>query len=339
MMTSLALFGNKVLRTAIQRNLVSFPAQVPAFAKHQADLQVRIIHLYFVAGWTIREIGRRYTMTPEMVRKSLSEWRVRAIASGYIQEIGPEVLPALASSSENVTDPDDDAAEKVDSVDIPRPSLQVVSVPAPQPEPEPVSILHMLLDEMEDSVEQQSYCERFFPRLLDLLKQECVQSGLILSTVQIERIEAAVEVQPENIRDLFRDLRNRVADEEKCTAVLSHPGLRRPGLLLALLAEIETSVLETSFQERDPGSENACGRLPTHCTRFLTALKQGCTESGMEFSLAQVKRIENALTTQPDRLGDLLRDLRNRLADEQEHTALICLPDRAPRHLTAGKSR
>jgi hypothetical protein len=93
---TLALLGNTLLRTAITRNLVSFPAQVqPFFRKGFGDIQERIVQLYFVRGWSIRRICDRYGLSKAMAHKLLTEWRIRAIESGYIQEITPGTLDGL----------------------------------------------------------------------------------------------------------------------------------------------------------------------------------------------------------------------------------------------------
>ena len=92
----LALVGNTALRAAIRRNLVSFPSQIPPFMK-RGETQERIVQLYFVRGWRMKLIGERYGLSKSAVRKLLSEWRVRAIAAGYIQDIHPDVLLELAS--------------------------------------------------------------------------------------------------------------------------------------------------------------------------------------------------------------------------------------------------
>jgi transposase-like protein len=93
---TLALVGNTLLRTAITRNLVTFPAQVQPFMKRTSgDLQERIVQLYFVRGWSVRNICDRYGMSKAMVHKLLAEWRIRAVESGYIQEIEPDCLSAL----------------------------------------------------------------------------------------------------------------------------------------------------------------------------------------------------------------------------------------------------
>src|SRR5580693_7613379 len=93
---TLALLGNTLLRTAITRNLVTFPAQIQPFMKRTAgDLPERIVQLYFVRGWSVRNICERYGMSKAMVHKVLAEWRIRAIESGYIQEVEPNCLAAL----------------------------------------------------------------------------------------------------------------------------------------------------------------------------------------------------------------------------------------------------
>src|ERR1035438_202068 len=90
MAENLSLFGNKILRSAIRNNRVSFPSQAPVFVKQQSgEIQARVAHLYFVSGWSIRNLATRYSMTSAAVRKSLNDWRIRAISSGYIQEIEP----------------------------------------------------------------------------------------------------------------------------------------------------------------------------------------------------------------------------------------------------------
>jgi hypothetical protein len=92
----LELLGNTLLRTAITRNLVTFPAQIqPFFKRPVGDLQERIVQLYFVRGWTVKSICYRYSLSKAMVHKLLADWRIRAIESGYIQEIEQGNLEAL----------------------------------------------------------------------------------------------------------------------------------------------------------------------------------------------------------------------------------------------------
>ena len=93
---NIALCGNAVLRAAMRRNLVSFPAQVPAFAKPPSgQVQRGAVLLYFVRGWTVRQICLRYGLRKKIVQNLLSEWRMRAVSAGLIQEIQPEDLAAL----------------------------------------------------------------------------------------------------------------------------------------------------------------------------------------------------------------------------------------------------
>jgi transposase-like protein len=93
---TLAMLGNTLLRTAITRNLVSFPAQIRPFMKRgSGDLQERIVQLYFVRGWSVRSICERYGLSKAMAHKLLGEWRVRAVESGFIQEIEPGTLDRL----------------------------------------------------------------------------------------------------------------------------------------------------------------------------------------------------------------------------------------------------
>lgn len=94
-----ALVGNSTLRSAIQQNLVSFPSQVPSFMK-RGDLQERIVQLYFVRGWQLQSICKRYGLGKSTVRKLLSDWKIRAVAGGYIQEIDPEAFAILAGEPE-----------------------------------------------------------------------------------------------------------------------------------------------------------------------------------------------------------------------------------------------
>jgi hypothetical protein len=96
---NLALIGNTVLRTAIRRNLVSFPAQIPAFTKAR-DEQKQIAQLYFVRGWPAKAICERYGLTKSTLRLLLSEWKTRAVAAGYIQDIYPELLADLGAGND-----------------------------------------------------------------------------------------------------------------------------------------------------------------------------------------------------------------------------------------------
>jgi hypothetical protein len=96
---NMILIGNNVLRSAIRENLVSFPAQIPTLTKW-GGVEERIVQLYFVRGWELRSIGNRFGLCKSMVRKIITEWKVRAVSGGHIQEVYPEALAAL------VRDPD-----------------------------------------------------------------------------------------------------------------------------------------------------------------------------------------------------------------------------------------
>jgi hypothetical protein len=96
---NLALIGNTVLRAAIQSNLVSFPSQIPAFTK-VGDEERRIVQLYFVCGWETKAICDRYRLSKSTLRKMVSEWKIRAVAAGYIQDIHLDLLAALAAGDD-----------------------------------------------------------------------------------------------------------------------------------------------------------------------------------------------------------------------------------------------
>jgi len=87
----LALLGNRTLQTLIHANFVCFPAQAPVFGqKSRRDLQWRLAVLYFVRGWSTRLIADRYGLTRERCGQIISDWKIRAIALGYIQDVTPE---------------------------------------------------------------------------------------------------------------------------------------------------------------------------------------------------------------------------------------------------------
>jgi hypothetical protein len=128
---TLAFLRNAVLRTAITRNLVSFPSQIRPFTKRTvANLQVRIVQLYFIRGWSVRRIGDRYNLRKDLVHQLLAQWRIRAIESGYIQEIEPGVLTAILPEGQDSG-----------NADYSRTMVLTKSVPALMPPPErPLSL-------------------------------------------------------------------------------------------------------------------------------------------------------------------------------------------------------
>src|SRR6266566_4235565 len=93
----LALLGNRALQVAVRRNLVCFPSQAPIFGKRpRRDVQWRLAVLYFIRGWSTREIARRYDLTRERCGQIISDWRIRAVNMGYIQDVTPSEVDDLA---------------------------------------------------------------------------------------------------------------------------------------------------------------------------------------------------------------------------------------------------
>lgn len=122
----ISLINNSALRVAIQRNLVSFPAQIPALAKRPGrDTQERMALLYFTLGWTVRSLCDRYCLSKAMVQKLLSEWRIRAVGAGYIQEIHPDELESILHIKDE-TDPlfHAQAAKPIDAAPLPPPVIR-----------------------------------------------------------------------------------------------------------------------------------------------------------------------------------------------------------------------
>ncbi len=82
---------NRFVRQAVQEHLVSFPSQVPVFEKQsRPDLQAKLVVLYFVRGWTMDDIAKRYGLGRQRMGQILTAWRIRAVKEGYIQAIEPE---------------------------------------------------------------------------------------------------------------------------------------------------------------------------------------------------------------------------------------------------------
>jgi hypothetical protein len=78
------------LRSAIQNNQVSFPSQVPMFhAESRADIQWRLVNLYFVSNWSCKQLGSRYGLTGRRTSQILAGWVQRATEHGYLQKIPP----------------------------------------------------------------------------------------------------------------------------------------------------------------------------------------------------------------------------------------------------------
>ena len=125
---SLSLVGNTLLRTLITRNLVTFPAQVQPFVtRGGSDLAQRIAQLYFIRGWPLRNICARYGLSKAVAHKLLGDWRIRAIQSGFVQEIEPGCVAAFLSGMTDAGghDRDEDSTEL--SGGIPEPVSATVS--------------------------------------------------------------------------------------------------------------------------------------------------------------------------------------------------------------------
>lgn len=87
------------LRDSIQANRVHFPMPIPSFPyQYRADIQWRLVELYFIRGWSTRRIAERYGVTARRIQQSLQHWVVSAMERGYLQLIPPEpvLTPARA---------------------------------------------------------------------------------------------------------------------------------------------------------------------------------------------------------------------------------------------------
>jgi hypothetical protein len=329
MANNLALFGNKALRSAIQSNLVSFPGQPPAFGKdHTGIVQWRAAQLYFVSGWTVRAIGQRYGLASEMVRKTLSEWRARAISSGYIQEIGPEVatpveIVAFISEDDTVERPGSTLRLIKTNPDVSDQQIRHVRTTHPGANGD---LLATLLAELQDGVKNADKWPPFCLRLLQLLKRECIQRNLRFSVLQVGRIEALAALDPVAARILLNDLGNRMRDEQDCSLPQNENQACRLETFDQLLQEVECSLRESSTWS-------------PHCARLVEVVRRGCREMGLTFSLRQIDRLLAAIPTDFTFMIDLIRDLRNRLADERDNAVAVPLPNEIPRQVAAGFAR
>lgn len=77
------------LRDQIRSNRMSFPAQAPILTgrHYRADIQWRVVELYFIHGWASARIAARYNVGEKRIHQLLREWTRRAIDLGYLQEI------------------------------------------------------------------------------------------------------------------------------------------------------------------------------------------------------------------------------------------------------------
>lgn len=95
--------GCAVLRRAVRENIVSFPSQIVAFLRNPpADMQCRVVLLFFVHGWSSVDIAARFNVPKHLVWGVLNDWSVRALALGYIQVIDPDAFDACCRVDEPV---------------------------------------------------------------------------------------------------------------------------------------------------------------------------------------------------------------------------------------------
>jgi len=93
--------GSAALRRALRENLVSFPSQIPILLKRpEADMQWRMVMLFFVRGWSSVGIAERFGVPKHRIKNSLNEWSVRALALGYVQVVDPEAFAACCHVEE-----------------------------------------------------------------------------------------------------------------------------------------------------------------------------------------------------------------------------------------------
>ena len=66
-------------------------------------MQWRLAVLYFIRGWSTREIGRLYGLPRERCGQIISDWRIRAVNMGYIQDVTPDDFdaPGLVAMGDN----------------------------------------------------------------------------------------------------------------------------------------------------------------------------------------------------------------------------------------------
>jgi len=88
--------GCMVLRQAVRQNIVSFPSQIPVFylKGSPADMQWRVVSLFFVRAWSTVDIAVRFGVPRHRIRKMLYDWCVRALALGYVEVMDPDAFAA-----------------------------------------------------------------------------------------------------------------------------------------------------------------------------------------------------------------------------------------------------
>src|ERR1035441_5447076 len=109
--------GCGILRRAIRGNIVSFPSQIPILLKQPAaDMQWRMVLLFFVRGWSAANIAERFHVPSHRVWKLLNAWSVRAMALGHVQVIDSEAFEACCGGDiEGGTDRDSEEMRLAES--------------------------------------------------------------------------------------------------------------------------------------------------------------------------------------------------------------------------------
>jgi hypothetical protein len=122
--------GFGILRRAIRGNIVSFPSQIPSLPKgSQADMQWRMVLLFFVRGWSVANIAERFHVPRHRVWTLLNGWSVRAMALGHVQVIDPEAFEACCRG-----DVESEADRDIEEVQLAAASPWVKSVPREFPD-------------------------------------------------------------------------------------------------------------------------------------------------------------------------------------------------------------
>ncbi len=182
--------GIGILRRAIRGNMVSFPSQIPRLLKEPAaDVQWRMVVLFFVCGWRSAKIAARFHVPADRMRKDLYAWSVRAMALGYVQVIEPDAF-ARCCHEDVEYESDDDPGEA-------RPGD---SRPAPGSPPKAVTRAIPTLGERVLSDRQGSENRSF------VSTEEGVRPMLTLDRA-IERCEALCEEVRMLAATLLRELR------------------------------------------------------------------------------------------------------------------------------------
>jgi hypothetical protein len=167
---------------------------------------------------------------------------------------------------------------------------------------------------------------RLVPNLISLTAPETSNPDDVPEII-LDEIQSGAKDRPEWPSFCFRLL--SILRQECLDAGLTYSA--------AQAARIETAARIATLRillEEILAAVNGANQWLPHCTRLLDTVRQGCRELGMKFSLLQIERL-CGLIAAPARLSGAVRELINRLCDEQEHAALISIPDYA-NPITAG---